>query len=77
MKTLKDWLLGEHVTTFAVLQRKERKQKKNGEPFLAMEVSDVSARVTAVMWENVDSAVAEVGQIIKVAGTLEEYQGQR
>ncbi len=77
MKALNDWLLGEHVTTFAVLQRKERKQKKNGEPFLALEVSDASTHLTAVMWENIDSANAEVGQIIKVAGTLEEYQGQR
>jgi 3'-5' exoribonuclease len=77
MKSLKDWLLGEHVTTFAVLQRKERKQKKNGEPYLFMEVSDVSANVTAVMWENLESATAEAGQIIKVAGVLEEYQGQR
>ena len=77
MKTLKDFLLGEHVTTFAVLQRKERKQKKNGEPYLFMEVSDVGAQVNAVMWDNIDSAAAEIGQIIKVAGVLEEYQGQK
>lgn len=77
MKPLKDWLLGEHVTTFAVLQRKERKQKKNGEPYLFMEFSDASSQVGAVMWDNIDSAVMEAGTIIKVAGILEEYQGQR
>ncbi|MGH7491304.1 MAG: 3'-5' exoribonuclease YhaM family protein [bacterium] len=77
MKPLKDWLLGENVTTFAVLQRKERKLKKNGEPYWFMELSDASAHVSAVMWDNLDSATAGIGQIIKVAGVLEEYQGQK
>ncbi len=77
MKSLKEFLLGEQVTTFAILQRKERKQKKNGEFFLSLEVSDVCSHVAAVMWENIDSAAVEVGQIIKVAGVLEEYQGQK
>ena len=77
MKPLKDLLLGENVTNFAVLHRKERKLKKNGEPYLFMELSDASAQVAAVMWDHLDSATAGIGQIIKVAGVLEEYQGQK
>ncbi|MDZ7265834.1 MAG: HD domain-containing protein [candidate division KSB1 bacterium] len=77
MKQLNELLLGEHVTTFVVLRRKETRTKKNGDPYLALELSDATSHVAAVMWDNLESMTAEAGQIVKIAGVVEEYQGQR
>lgn len=77
MKRLNEFLLGEHVTTFVVLMKKETRAKKNGDPYLALELSDATGHVAAVMWDNLESVTAEAGQIVKIAGVVEEYQGQR
>lgn len=77
MKRLNDLLLGEQFTTFLVLTKKERRAKKNGEPYLALELSDVTNHMSGVMWDNLETVTAEAGQIVKVAGTVEEYQSQK
>lgn len=77
MKRLNELLLGEQFTTFLVLTKKERKLKKNGDPFLALELSDATNHVPAVMWDNLETAAGEAGQIVKVAGVVEEYQSQK
>jgi len=77
MKKLSELLLGEKFTTFVVLHRKEQKQKKNGEPYLLMELGDASHRLPAVMWSNIETATVETGDIVKVAGSVEEYQNHK
>ncbi len=77
MKKIRELLLGEQVMMFAVLQRKELKQKKNGEPYLMMEVSDASDHMTAVMWSHLETANVEAGNIVKFKATVDEYQGHK
>ncbi len=78
MKKIRELLLGEQVLMFAVLQRKEHKQKKNGEPYLVMEVSDAWDQITAVMWEHLETAAhIEAGNIVKFKATVDEYQGHK
>lgn len=77
MKKIRELLLGEQVTMFAVLQRKEYKQKKNGEPYLVMEVSDAWDHITALMWSHLDTAHVEAGDIVKLKAAVDEYQGHK
>jgi 3'-5' exoribonuclease len=77
MKKIRELLLGEQVTMFAVLQRKELKQKKNGEPYLVMEVSDAWDHMTALMWSNLETAHVEAGSVVKLKAVVDEYQGRK
>lgn len=77
MKKIRELLLGEQVTMFAVLQRKELKQKKNGEPYLVMEVSDAWDQMTALMWSHLETAQVEAGNIVKLKAVVDEYQGHK
>ena len=40
-----DWLPGQTVSGFALLTRKERRQDRNGNDFLDMEIADASGEV--------------------------------
>ena len=77
MKKIREFLLGEQVTMFAVLQRKELKQKKNGEPYLVMEISDAWDHMTALMWSHLETAQVEPGNIVKLKAVVDEYQGHK
>ena len=78
MKKLSELLLGEKAVSFAVLYRKEKKQKKNGELFLSMELGDAFTRLAAVMWEQIETAEeAKVGEVVKFAGMVDEYQSRK
>jgi len=82
MKQIADLMLGEHFTTFFVIRRKEIKKKKNGDPFLALDFADASGHMDAVWWDftpdlfgSGDTDRVEVGDVVKVAGSVDEYQG--
>jgi len=84
MKQIADLVLGEHFTSFFVIRRKELKKKKNGDPFLAFDFADASGHIDAVWWDfapdlfnKTDTDGVEVGDVAKVAGHVEEYQGVR
>jgi 3'-5' exoribonuclease len=84
MKQIADLMLGEHFTSFFVLRRKEAKQKKSGELFLVLEFSDATGKIDGRWWEPIgdlfgggDAQSFEVGDVVKVAGVVEEYQGIR
>jgi 3'-5' exoribonuclease len=84
MKQIADLMLGEQFTTFFVVRRKEVKQKKSGEPFLALEFVDATGKIDGRWWEptgdlfgGVEAETFGVGDVVKVAGTVEEYQGAR
>jgi 3'-5' exoribonuclease len=75
-------MLGEHFTTFLVVRRKDVKKKKNGEPYLALDLADASGHIDSVWWEYTPDLFGggavdgvEVGDVVKVAGSVEEYQG--
>ena len=84
MKPITDLVLGEHFTAFFVVRRKEIKKKKNGDPFLTLDLADASGHIDAVWWEfqpdlfgKTEADSVEAGDVVKVAGHVEEYQGVR
>lgn len=66
----------EEVTTFFLVKEKQLRQKKTGEPFLSLILSDRSGDIMAVMWEQGDAAAKtfEEGDVVKVHGWVESYQ---
>ncbi|MCG3118783.1 MAG: 3'-5' exoribonuclease YhaM [bacterium] len=84
MKSIADLMLGEHFTAFFVVRRKEIKKKKNGDPFLTLDLTDASGHLDAVWWDfqpdlfgKTEADGVEIGDVVKVAGSVEEYQGVR
>jgi 3'-5' exoribonuclease len=82
MKQITDLMLGEHFTAFFVVRRKEIKKKKNGEPYLTLDFADASGHIDAVWWDftpdlfgGSDAESVEAGDVVKVAGSVEEYHG--
>lgn len=59
-----EWLPGQTVSGFALLTRKERRQDRNGNDFLDMEIADASGRISAKVW----------GDSPALAGEFEAYE---
>lgn len=70
---------GEKATGFFIIRKKECKTKKDGTPYLLFELGDVSGRINATLWENVQAAAEKLqtGDIVKVQGTVMEYNDSR
>ena len=68
---------GEDITTTFMVASFQKREKKNGETYLSMELSDRSGTIDAKMWDNV-AEVGDIqpGQIAKVQGRVSEYQGK-
>lgn len=69
---------GDAITSFFVLRDKEIKTKKDGAPFLSLELGDASGRIRGTMWDNAQAgyAIADVGNIIKVQGVVATYRDE-
>jgi 3'-5' exoribonuclease len=63
--------------TFAV-SRKERRTRRDGRPFLDLELTDASGRVRARVWDGVPVLEQrfEVGDTVRVLGRVGEYAGK-
>ncbi|MFZ0390887.1 MAG: OB-fold nucleic acid binding domain-containing protein [Calditrichia bacterium] len=70
-KGLKKLEPGESYTGFCVLRKKEIKTKKDGDPYLVLELGDFTGRLTAKYWK----APEELEQNLK-AGDLLKIKGQ-
>ncbi len=74
-KGLKDYDVGEVFVGFCVIRKSELKHKKNGEPYLMLELGDRSGRLRGKMWqgglEHYDNL--RIGQLIKVKGKIQSY----
>jgi 3'-5' exoribonuclease len=70
-----DWKPGEQVPKAALVVREaERKQKKDGAPYLVLQLGDKSGRVEAVLWDDADrEAECKPGTVLLVKGTYEEH----
>jgi 3'-5' exoribonuclease len=64
---------GHSVDTVFVVRDRARRQKKNGEDFLKLQLGDVTGAVEAVVWDGVEPvwAVAEVGAAVRVGGRFD------
>lgn len=64
-------------TTFLV-NSKEVRQKKTGEPFLSLNLSDKTGDIDSKMWDNVADVVDSfsAGDFVKVKGVMSLYNGR-
>lgn len=64
------------VTTFFLVQSKEIRFKKTGDPYLSLRLSDRSGQVDAKMWDGVEEVVHtfERDDFIKVRGVVQLYR---
>ncbi|MCF8354109.1 MAG: HD domain-containing protein [Melioribacteraceae bacterium] len=78
-KELIDIQVGEQISQFFILTKVEKKLTRAGKPYLNLMFRDKSAEVTAKMWDNFEDFEKTVsdGSIVKVAGTIEDFQGQK
>jgi 3'-5' exoribonuclease len=70
---VRDLADGQPVDSVFVVRERTRRQKKNGEPFLKLQLGDASGACEAVVWEGVDQAFAAcaAGSAVRVAGRYE------
>src|SRR5256885_13151167 len=63
---------GARVESPFVVRDVARRQKRNGDPFLKLQLGDVTGAVEAVVWEGVDDAAraAAPGSVVVVLGTF-------
>src|SRR5918999_2670527 len=61
---------GQEVDSVFVVQECVRRQKRNGEAFLKLQLGDKSGRFECVVWEGVEEATscATAGSVVRVAG---------
>jgi 3'-5' exoribonuclease len=74
---LKGLKAGDSFQGFYILRKVEVKTKRDGKPYLALELGDKSGRVSAKVWEEADSQAKELreGEVAKLRGVVSEYQG--
>ena len=65
---------GQPVDSVFVVREQTRRQKRNGEPFLKLQLGDVSGAVEAVVWDGIEevAAAAPAGAVVRVAGRYED-----
>ena len=65
------------VDHFLLIRKIELRSTRSGSDFLSTELGDKSTTLNANVWEGFTeiAAKAKVGDVVKVSGTVEEYQG--
>lgn len=61
---------GQAVDTVFLVRERTRRQKRNGDPFLKLQLGDATGQVEAVAWDGVEQieATAAPGEAVRVAG---------
>ena len=77
---LVDLKKGDTVNHYLMIRKVEERSTKAGKAFLSLELSDKSAGINANVWNDTSgfellSGKANPGEIIKVSGLIDEYQG--
>jgi len=72
---VRDLVEGQVVDSFFVVRERAKRQKRNGEDFLKLQLGDSTGMVQAVCWEGVDDAFecACPGTVVRVTGP---YSGE-
>ena len=67
---VRDFVDGQDVDQVFVVRARTLRQKRNGEPFLKLQLGDLSGSIEAVMWDGVGDAesVCASGAVVRVAG---------
>jgi 3'-5' exoribonuclease len=74
---IKDIRAGDLVDDIFVLSEKTMAQKRDGNNFLNITVSDKTGNIKGVIWDRVDDISAGIasGDFVQVQGTVSEYKG--
>ncbi len=75
---IKDLKTNDSFTDFYFLKNYTLGNKKNGDAFFRVELSDNTGTCNGICWENPDSFdvnVKSIGTIVKVKGVMNEYNG--
>jgi len=77
---LADLKKGDTVDHYLMIRKIEERSTKAGKAFLSLELGDKSAVINANVWNDTSgfehlSGVAKTGDIVKVFGTIDEFQG--
>lgn len=67
----------DRIDHFLLVRRIDLRSTRSGSDFLSTELGDKTASLNANIWEGFAELAArgKVGDVVKVAGTVEEYQG--
>ena len=70
---VRDLVDGQQVESPFLVRDRTRREKRNGDPFLKLQLGDVTGMVDAVVWDGVDDVlpVAAPGAVVIVAGRYE------
>jgi len=73
-ESVRDLVDGQTVDSVFEVRDVSRRQKKNGDSFLKLQLGDATGQVEAVAWEDVDgvAAVATAGAIVRVFGSFSD-----
>lgn len=76
---LKEKKIGDTFIGFCVVRKKELKHKKDGEPYVLLEVGDRSGRLRGKIWNNAHEFYTnlKVGQLIKLKGRIQSFKDTR
>ena len=68
---------GDNINHYLLVKKCENRLTKSNKPYLFLEVGDKTLSINANIWENFEDIAAGIsaGDIIKVTGTMDEYQG--
>jgi len=75
---VKDLQPGQVITSTFLVQSKEVRQKKTGEPYLSLQLVDRTGDIDAKMWDGVDRIVDtfERNDFVRVTGQAQLYQNR-
>lgn len=78
-KYIKDLLVGKPVDGYFKVLSVSKKAKKDGSPFLALEVMDKTGKIPAKVWDNADHYfnILQEGEIYKINGYVNEFMNQK
>src|SRR5260221_13104478 len=80
MKTpyVKELEPNQSISTFFLVQNKEIRQKKSGDPYLSLSLSDRTGELDAKMWDNVAEVMETFDRddFVKIRGLLQVYQNR-
>ncbi len=67
----------DRIDHFLLIKRFDLRNTRSGSDFLSTELGDKTTSLNANVWEGFTEVAAKgkVGDVVKVTGTVEEYQG--
>lgn len=78
-KFIKDLQVGQQVDTYYKLQAVEKRLKKDGTSFLAIELMDKTGKIPAKIWDNAEASlkILKPGNVYRLKGYVNEYMNKK